>query len=150
MHAATKLCLSWQTFCPAFCRDKRHVLSRQKRVCRDKSNLCHDKCLLQQNFCRDKTSIHLSRQKTCFVTTDVFAVTNTCLSRQNICILLYAESIPLSRQKTCFVETETCLSRQKWNSWHLSPMIAGYDCRWVTGCWPRHLCLHRCQGRRCC
>ena len=61
-----------------FCRDKRRILSRQTLVYRDKSklvvtNLVATKlCLPRQKFCRDKTtSIHLSRQKTCFVTTEI-------------------------------------------------------------------------------
>ena len=77
-----------------FCRDKTHLLSRQKYGCRDKQfvakkclsrqNCCHDKYLSRQNYvlsrqtrvCRDKTRL-LSRQKYGCLDKS-FVVTNTC------------------------------------------------------------------------
>ena len=68
-------CLSQQNFC---CH-KRHVLSWQKHVCRDKNKFVATKRLLQQTrVCHNKgfvmTSILLSRQKRSFVATKIILV----------------------------------------------------------------------------
>ena len=84
-----------------------NVLSRQARVCSDKS------MLPQQNVCGDKHTFVATKDVFCrgkhvFVSKKVsnYVCRNKCLSRQKFCILF-------SGQTTCFVETNTCLSRQK-------------------------------------
>ena len=87
-------------------RDKRRVLSRQARICRDKRKL----------VCRDKT----------------FASSNILLSRQNFCLVkhtLVATKDVLCRDKHVFVATKH-LSRQKLYLWQLPPVLGG---RVVTG-----------------
>ena len=76
-----------------FCHDKRPVLTRQTRVCRDKSKLVATKLLPWQNYV-------CCNKHTSIATKDVFCHDNQA-----------------------FVPTKTCLSRPKWYSWQLPPMI---------------------------
>ena len=99
-----------------FCRDKSMlvVLSRQTRVCRNKSFV--------------STSILLSRKKTCSVATNMCLLrqkyTKLCLSRQTFVVtkVLSRQTYFFSRDKT-FVTTSILLSRQKWYWWQFPPVI---------------------------
>ena len=70
-------------FCHNKCnRDKRHVLSRQTHVCRNKSKLFATKRLSRQNcVCRNKYYFYI--YKTFVASNIILSRQKTCLSRQN-------------------------------------------------------------------
>ena len=102
-----------------YCRDK-HLFCRDKGMLAATIFFCRDTTFLVINICRDKTflttSILLSRQKTCFVMTNMFVTTKQSLLRQNFCrdqILFVATKICLSRQIFC-CDKNTCGSSRQW------------------------------------
>ena len=74
-----KVCLSQQNFC---CN--KHVFA-MPNICRSKSFVTTNLILSQFFVVVVLTSILLSQQKMCFVVTNMFVATRTCLSRQKFC-----------------------------------------------------------------